>query len=599
MSHKLPMSLPAARLAWPSDQPLNLEFQDPYFSSDDGAAESQYVFIRHNDLARRFATAEQFCVAELGFGTGLNFLLSWQLWERVASPAARLDYLAVEARPLQAQQMRRALAAWPELAPQLESLCHRLPPPQPGFHLLNLSPRVNLLLLYGDVQAMLASCTAAVDAWFFDGFAPARNPAMWSPATFQLAARLSRPGASFATYTAAASARRALLAAGFEVSKAKGYGRKREMLHGQISNPPENRSSPPWFRYPANPPGQRYVVVGDGLVGAWTARLLAEAGCAVLMIGAGDGATTRIPAFLVRAYPERQASLSHRLYAQAYAQARDDYPRYCPESYQQIVLQPDEREAGVVDAASARASLLNHPLIEHRHARLETLHWTETHWELALRQHTGPIAADRLIICTARIPEFLRDWYAAPLQDVAGQVAVLGQPQPQARCGAVHWIPHGSGSLLGSSYRPQERATDIRLEENRTLLRSAKAAWPDLAIDEAAVVRSSHAAQRSASLDHLPVLGPCPDQQAWEANFSDLHLGRAASRYPIARNWPGLWLNLGHGSRGASLAPLAARLLLAAMQDRPLPLETDLLAAIHPGRFAIRNFRRRRGSMRP
>lgn len=219
-----------AELQWEAaDQPTSHEYGDVYFSREDGLAETGHVFLEGNRLEKRLAAAEGFVIGETGFGTGLNFLAAKALFERVAPPQATLHFLSVEKHPLRREDMQRALAAFPELAKHVEKLLEILPEATPGFHRRQMG-RVALTLLYGDVMEVLPQLEAKVDAWFLDGFAPAKNPDLWQVDIYSEVARLSAEGATAATFTVAGAVQRGLKEVGFSVSKMRGFGRKREML---------------------------------------------------------------------------------------------------------------------------------------------------------------------------------------------------------------------------------------------------------------------------------------------------------------------------------------------------------------------------------
>lgn len=220
-----------AQLDWDEQgRPLSREFDDIYFSPTSGFDETHHVFIAGNDLARRFAELPAggcFCIGETGFGTGLNFLCAWQLFEQCAPADARLHFVSVEKFPLTRDDLRRALALWPQLAPQAAQLLDQYMAIHPGFQRFNLAAgRVVLTLLVGDALDGLPELDAQIDAWFLDGFAPAKNPEMWSPALFTQLARLSRSGTSLATFTAAGFVRRGLTEAGFAIKRVRGFGKK-------------------------------------------------------------------------------------------------------------------------------------------------------------------------------------------------------------------------------------------------------------------------------------------------------------------------------------------------------------------------------------
>lgn len=224
--------------------PVSRDFDDVYFSNDNGLEETRYVFLEGNHLSTRFPEHPRrlFVVAESGFGTGLNFLTLWQAFDqyRAAYPEAtlqRLHFISFEKFPLTAHDLRLAHQRWPELAHWAEQLQTQWPPAIGGCHRLILDDgRVTLDLWLGDINDLTDklddSMNQKVDAWFLDGFAPAKNPDMWSPHLFSAMARLARPGATLATFTSAGFVRRGLQEAGFTMRKTKGFGRKRDMLVG-------------------------------------------------------------------------------------------------------------------------------------------------------------------------------------------------------------------------------------------------------------------------------------------------------------------------------------------------------------------------------
>ncbi|MEQ9364759.1 MAG: FAD-dependent 5-carboxymethylaminomethyl-2-thiouridine(34) oxidoreductase MnmC, partial [Leptospirales bacterium] len=304
--------------------PVSTLFDDVYFSRAGGLAETRAIFLEQNRLPERWQALRNdsgdpcplFSIGELGFGTGLNFCATVESFRRHAPARARLRYFSCEQHPLKRADLARALAPFqvPErvggaggeaqtssssnLVREVESLLEIYPPGVPGVHVLPfpLDPRVQLILLYGDANEMFAGLAdsrrydreadikqrSGIDAWYLDGFAPARNPDMWRPELFQSAARLSAPGATFATYTAAGAVRRNLNAAGFRVEKVPGFGRKREMLRGFLeprgANSGETKSNQV----------RSAIVIGAGLAGTAAARALIARGFRVTLIERED-----------------------------------------------------------------------------------------------------------------------------------------------------------------------------------------------------------------------------------------------------------------------------------------------------------------------
>lgn len=213
-----------AQLDWRDGHvPVSTRFDDPYFSIHDGLAETRHVFLAGNGLPERFGG--DFHIMETGFGTGLNFLTAWQAWE-AAGARGTLRFTSFEAFPMTPEDTARALAAFPALAPRAERLVAALKA-GPGPHVFDNA--VTLDIVQGDARETLPAHDGLADAWFLDGFAPARNPELWGEALMREVAAHTAPGGTLASYTAAGHVRRALAEAGLDVRRAPGYGRKRHM----------------------------------------------------------------------------------------------------------------------------------------------------------------------------------------------------------------------------------------------------------------------------------------------------------------------------------------------------------------------------------
>ncbi|NNU79550.1 tRNA (5-methylaminomethyl-2-thiouridine)(34)-methyltransferase MnmD [Halovulum dunhuangense] len=216
-------------LEWPDGKlPFAIRFLDTYFSHRDGAEETRYVFLRGNDLPARARPG--FHIAELGFGTGLNLLVTLQALLAAGIPGP-IRYTSFEAYPMAAPDMARALSNWPDLAVRAAPLVAAR---ERGETHIPLGP-LDFHLVLGDARRTLPGWDGRADAWFLDGFAPARNPEMWEPALLAEVARHTAPGGTFATYTAAGHVRRALADAGFAVTREQGFGGKRHMSRGRLA----------------------------------------------------------------------------------------------------------------------------------------------------------------------------------------------------------------------------------------------------------------------------------------------------------------------------------------------------------------------------
>jgi len=214
-------------LTWSDGVPVSNRFGDPYFSHDGGLAETAHVFHQGNDLAARLQ--DGFQIAETGFGTGLNLLATIALWQSVRSKGT-LRFTSFEAFPLSLNELAQAHAAFPELADTASRLRSHWSTGARRFTLDGVAVHI----IEGDARTTLPAWPGRADAWFLDGFSPAKNPELWTDDLMTQVAAHTAPGGTFATYTAAGPVRRALSAAGFEVARVSGFGRKRHMSRGRL-----------------------------------------------------------------------------------------------------------------------------------------------------------------------------------------------------------------------------------------------------------------------------------------------------------------------------------------------------------------------------
>ena len=645
-----------AQLDWDVDgQPRSRQFADVYFANDGGLAETRHVFLLQNDLARRFAelsAGEQLVIGETGFGTGLNFLCAWQLFEQHAGPDCRLHVVSVEKYPLTRSDLQRALALWPELAVYAEALLTQYVAVHPGFQRLTLAGgRVSLTLLIGDALAQFSELDACVDAWFLDGFAPQRNPQMWSPELFAELARLSHPGTTLGTYCSAGDVRRGLKAAGFTMRRVPGIGRKWEVLKGQFAGPASSNAKP-WFARPHWRPAVREaLVIGAGLAGCATAASLAARGWQVTLI-------ERHAAIAEEASGNPQGVLYLKLSAHGTALSRlivssFGYTRRLLEQLQQgldwdacgvlqLAVNAKEQAHQTALTAAFPADLLHllthaeaeahagialpcgglfypqggwvHPpalcqqLIQHPRIRLLALHDV-----IDLQRHAdgwqalvaGQVVASAPVVVLAGAADIGRFPAAAglPLKRIRGQITRLAQTASSSElrtvvCAEGYVAPPRLGEhTLGASFdmhcqnsapTAAEHASNLQLLEEISSDLAARLHSHELDPERL----QGRAAFRCTSPDYLPIIGPLADPQAFASAYAAL--GKNARKVPNAPcPWlDGLYVNSGHGSRGLITAPLSGELLAAWLDNEPLPLPRKVAEACHPNRFAVRQLSR-------
>ncbi|WP_426125406.1 bifunctional tRNA (5-methylaminomethyl-2-thiouridine)(34)-methyltransferase MnmD/FAD-dependent 5-carboxymethylaminomethyl-2-thiouridine(34) oxidoreductase MnmC [Pseudomonas sp. PSPC2-3] len=646
-----------AQLDWDDQgRPHSRVFDDVYFSDQSGLEETRYVFLEQNRLQARFAALPaggRLVIGETGFGTGLNFLCAWQLFEQHAVAGARLHFVSVEKYPLSHADLQRALLLWPELQPFAAQLLAQYIAIHPGFQRLVLdNGRVTLTLLIGDALEQLPQLDAQIDAWFLDGFAPAKNPDMWTAELFAELARLAAPGSTISTFTSTGWVRRLINAAGFKMKRTPGIGHKWEILRGEFLGWPAETPLPaagkPWFARPAPLHGERSaLVIGGGLAGCTTAASLAARGWNVSLLErharlaeeasgnpqgvlylklsahgtalsqlilSGFGHTRRLLEHLHRGVDwdgcgvlqlafnakeaERQAQLAAAFAPgllqpldQAQAQARAG-----------VALEHGGLffpEGGWVHPPALCEWQARHPLINvlTHHEALE-LQRVDGQWQ-ALAGDT--LLASATVVVLAGAAEIKRFPFSAelPLKRIRGQITRLAQtPDSQALatvvCAEGYVAPARLGEhTLGASFDFKSDDLTPTVAEHVGNLEMLQEISVDLAhrlhADTLAADQlEGRAGFRCTSPDYLPIIGPLADRALFDQAYAAL---RKDARQPPEAECPwldGVYINSGHGSRGLVTAPLCAELLAAWLDDEPLPLPRSVADACHPNRFAVR-----------
>ena len=287
-------SIKKANIAWDNTGfPLSIDFNDVYFSRENGLKEAYYVYLQQNDLFQRFSKLkykQSFTIFETGFGSGLNFIAAWDLFEKIASEDAILNFISVEKFPLASNDLRKILKLWPILGKYADKLYdnYRNILHKRFNYLIFNRGRVRLTLIFDDIcHVFSAISTKKIDAWFLDGFSPLKNPDMWSTDLFKNMAEISHSKTTYSTYTAAGEIKRGLANSGFSVNRIKGYGKKRHMIKGgflltqSISKPVEKI----WLQQTIKQFNKKEaIVIGAGIAGCSTAIALADRGWKVKLL---------------------------------------------------------------------------------------------------------------------------------------------------------------------------------------------------------------------------------------------------------------------------------------------------------------------------
>lgn len=587
-----------AELQWRGRHPLSGQFGDIYYQEQDSWGESDQVYVHATAVPERFAGQHTTVIGEIGFGVGLNFFNTLNHFlARADAARKRLIYISCELHPLQLEDLRRLQADWP-LADWRERFYAFYPHNRAGFHLLPLADNVQLLLLWGDVAATLPELDATVDCWYLDGFNPAQNPDCFSAATLAQLGRLSRPGTKLSTFSAAGAVRAALDASGWQWEKIPGH-HKRHMLVAQWPGGP--RPEADWRdRPPALARGSRVAIIGAGLAGLCTAAALRrDYELTVFSDGIPASAVpVAVPYVQLDAdpTPARAYHLSAWLYAQRYYH---DLPEEIYRPYPMIHrhLHPGQEEAlrrllggdpvaaGVIHTALLRAELAADLRV--RAERIDRLDRDGDGWRLAGERF------DAVIVCTGWQTDLLDPVLAATVRPVAGQGTTFSLPTARLdriECGEKTLIPVVPGLIYsGGSFHPNCSDTTLRLEDDGANARAVLERFPDVFCHR----HSSFANVRGASRDYQPLVGPVPAVAATVERFAALRQDARALPAASLPLQPGLFVQLGLGSKAYSHAPLNGALLQALLLGTPLPLPRRLLAQLYPSRFVLRALRRR------
>ena len=607
------MSFPLlpAELAFAGDgTPFSPRYGDIYHSSQGGLAQARHVFLAGNDLPARWAACQSFVILETGFGLGLNFLATWQAWRRAPGPAERkLHYVALEKHPFRLDDLQRVHTGWPELAAESCELHRQWPLPLPGLHRLDFGDII-LTLGFGDAAELLPKLTLSADAIYLDGFAPDRNPELWSEAIVAQIGRLAAPGATLATWSVAGDIRRRLSSADFQLERRPGFGGKREMLAGRRNGP---------ARIACRRVVRRIAVVGAGIAGAAAAHALARRGHTVTVLDAAaapaSGASGNLAgvfrplpslddgklARLLRAgflfgrrqfasLPQARCGWTGTLHIARDERHQDSQRRIVDELALPVefcrYVDRDEAtaiagwpvahggwwfpEAGWVNPPSLCRALLagiecHFGFVAAAPKRSNGI------WHIA--HGTQVIEADDLVLANGIGAAALAPGYSLPIRPGRGLVSHLPAAETPAfdivatRLGYVTPAIDGL-RCAGATMTADDLDPAPRLADHAENLFRLEMLLPGFAKDIEAAALAGRVSFRPMSPDRLPLVGPL-----------------AAS--------DGLWIINGFGARGMVFSSICAELLASQIDDEPLPLESDLVRALDPLRFAAKPGRHR------
>ena len=577
-----------AKLEFVDGVPYSAAYGDLYHSAAGGVAQARQVFLQGNQVVERWAGRERFVILETGFGAGIKFLATWQAWRRDPARCGRLHFVSVEKHPFALSDLRDLLGRYPDLQAEANELEASWPLLVPGAQRLEFDGgNVVLTLFFADI-GVVRDLRLAADAFYLDGFAPAKNPDMWSHALMRSLSRLAAPGATAATWSVAAEVRKALQETGFAVEKRPGFGGKREMLIARH----EKGGRTPFI------PRRSAAVVGAGLAGAAVCERLCARGWDVTL-------------YERHAAPAQEASGNH---------AGSFHP----------VITPDDSLFARLTRAAFLASL-------RRFASLQNLRWDPC-GVLQLARDDKEDASQRKALAALGLPPqyaqhataqeasahagvplaasgvwFPRGGWIQPRSLVEAQLAACGNRLSLKYATELKVLPKAPVVILANSAEAPKLHPVPHLR-----LRRVRGQLTDVPASE---IEPPHAVVLRGGMVLPPVEGLCVVGASYDIDDEDPHprvdshesnvermarilnvttspkalKGRVAFRAVAPDRVPvvgklgeGVYGAFAYGSRGLIWAALAAECLAAELEGEPLPLEGKLADAMDPGRFARR-----------
>lgn len=633
--------------------PYNSMFEDIYFCPSRGIAESEYVFITHNNLNERFKNLTNnstFIIAETGFGSGLNFLITLNLWKKVAPINAKLFYISFEKYPIHPKTLKKILANFPELKEETDELISQYYLILPSSHRMHFQANVFLDLIIGDINSTIKKQNFKADCWFLDGFAPSRNSEMWNEELIKQIALFTKLKGSFATFSASSKVRKRLIASGFNVEKTKGFNKKREMLCGFLEQAlePLIKKPAPWFeRFSRTNSNSKVIITGGGLSGACSAYSLARRGYKVTLYEKGNslaaGASGNPQGILYgRFFGDQQSELefdfacykySHNLISKilnsfsekgecgliqvaATPKQIKQYEQFLasslpPEFCKQLSKIEIEKLLGLNIKAESGLffpyglwinpkvfieKLCKHPnitIVCNQEINDFEISPDGSSWNLYNKEHNIIDSCDNLVIATSYLSDKFHPLLPLSLRKIRGQVSLSQNSQlnPKAIiCGHGYITPPLSGTTtIGATFKLDDLDTDIRIEEHQENIDNLKSILDDEAVNSVNINElRGRAGIRAFAHDHLPLIGPIADFEKFKNSYSALTKDANSWLNSTCPYLPGIFVNIAQGAKGILRAPLSGEIIADYIDNTPFCINEDLRFKLHPNRLWVR-----------
>jgi tRNA 5-methylaminomethyl-2-thiouridine biosynthesis bifunctional protein len=675
------------KLNWRNGQPYSKIFDDIYYSSDDaaqdvraqddkaqdasesiaGEAEFKHVFFNNNGLPERWSGVQEFVITELGFGSGLNCLLTIRQWlnhleeekARTSSQPTQqrcLHYIAVEKYPLSPDAIRALISRYPVLVNYCEELLSSYPPAIQGSHSrLLFGNRVIIHYKFMDAYEALKDEYFNVDAWYLDGFSPAKNADMWSLPLFEKIAQNSHDNTTCSTYTAAGFVKRNFQSAGFEINKVPGFGKKRDMLIAEKGRDPETSThqqlesqqktfsfaDKPWYTAAVKPEHLKRcaTIIGAGIAGLSVAYSLVKRGWSVTVIdtyGEPAKATSSNPAAIV--YPRLSVNniVDTQFNAQAYLYAQyvlnvlqDKYQLKFWFNNGLLQSIDEKRFSDIIKRHDFNQDFVDHKRNAGEHKQLyvefktagvvlpqvlcdalvsecgdqlniikgtiNNLKHTDNLWQ-CFADDSLVDESEVLIIANGTELNNISPEISFPVESVRGQAVVLAEQErsqdiDQAVNAGVYITP-----LINNRHylgASYSRGNDdTEIDEHEIDVLLAELNCIYPEAFTHEAVETVWVGFRAMSKDRVPIVGAVADTLFFQREYADIKHGKQAMKYRAAKHLNGLYISAAHGSRGFTTCFLCAELIASQIEDSPLPVSKSIVDYLNPSRFIVNDLKR-------
>jgi tRNA 5-methylaminomethyl-2-thiouridine biosynthesis bifunctional protein len=626
--------------------PSSAQYGDVYYNNENslsGIDESRVVFLEGIGAPNIWQNKQVFTIVETGFGTGLNFFNTWLLWQKTAEKNARLNFISIENSPLNIEQISKALEAFEIFKPLVEPCLKQYPPKQAGFHNILLDDeKVRLTLMFGDIEDVLPKLIGGVDAWFLDGFAPNKNPRMWSDSLFKEISNYSNHGAKLATFTAAGFVRRALEDEGFKVEKKSGFGKKRERITASL-NAVKTKIKP--TKTP-----QSIAIIGAGVAGCMLAHKLKKRGLDVTLIdkhAKPAQETSANPAALISPKLALGSDPYDRLLSHSYLEAIRYYHNLSdiwlsPKGLLSMAKDPEKKQyfeqisehfknnlgwdgifenlsneeimskwqlkcnfgglyfpdAGSIDTTSLIKQLCLD--INYIQAEANEIKPSDNGWLALSNDGATIVQVDAIVLACGLNSYGVLNREPSPLTPNRGQISIIddemGENMPSLSFahyltapfyldGKMKRIIGASHSRIDAKQVSQDGWKSFVATDEQTQL---------TALSELTERKHSSTGYkvglRATTIDHMPIVGALGCVTALET-LPKNRQKILPNELDESHRQTGLFILAGLGARGYQLAPILTEVLLSQILNQPLPLDSDIIYALDPTRFALRRRR--------